>query len=129
MKTLKLNQGETGLELEHSNGNWILLKEQGYSPVQILVASIGACGQYVFKSVMEKSSIQGTLRNVNISYEVDEQSKSHQLTKVFIEFELQTSEENLSKANRALRLVNDYCPVIQSLNSDIIIEKTIKHIV
>lgn len=126
MKTLKLLNGELGLELEHSNGNWIMLKDVGYSPVQMLVASIGACGQYVFKSVLERSSIPGKLKDVLITYEVDNNSKSHQLTKVSIEFQLDISQDYAHKATSALRLVNDYCPVIQSLNSDIIVEKTIK---
>lgn len=128
MKSLKLEKGEVGLELAHERGNWILLKDLGYSPVQLLVASIAACGQYVFKSVLERSSIPGTLGNVWVDYEVDETSKAHQLTKVSILFEMTVDAQNHDKATRALRLVNEYCPVIQSLDPNIIIEKSIHFI-
>lgn len=128
MKSLTLEKGELGLELPHDKGNWVLLKDLGYSPVQLLVASIAACGQYVFKSVLERSSIPGTLGNVWVDYEVDDASKSHQLTKVSIRFDMTTDIQNQEKATRALRLVNEYCPVIQSLDPKIHIEKSIQFI-
>lgn len=128
MNKLKLVNGQVGLELEHKNGNWVMLKDYGYSPVQMLVASIGACGQYVYKSVLEKSSIPGQLMDVTIEYSVDENSKSHQLKEVKINFEMKIQPQFQTKALSALRLVNEFCPVIQSLNSDISIEKTVKFI-
>ena len=128
MNKLKLVNGQLGLELEHKDGNWIMLKEYGYSPVQMLVASIGACGQYVYKSVLERSSIPGKLRDVMIEYAVDENSKSHQLTHVNIVFDIEIEPQFQTKALSALRLVNEYCPVIQSLDPKIVIEKSVNFI-
>lgn len=128
MKTLTLINGENGLELERPDQNWILLKDYGYSPVQMLVASVAACGQYVFKSILERSSIEASLKNVAVSYDVDESSKSHQVTSIAITFEVIAAPELHDKIGRTLRLVNEYCPVIQSLDPKIVIEKTIKYL-
>lgn len=46
---MKLISSEKGFELVHQSGNWVLKKEIGFSPVEMLVASIGACGAYVYE--------------------------------------------------------------------------------
>lgn len=48
MREIKLVQGKEGIELPYETGNWVLLKEQGYSPVEMLVASVAACGRLCF---------------------------------------------------------------------------------
>ena len=128
MNTLTLLKGENGLELFHQDGNWIMLKEFGYSPVQMLVASIGGCGAYVVKSVLERSSIAAKVGNVRISYTIDDTSKAKKLKSVHIVFAIQADESLHQKVHGALRLVNEFCPVIQSLDPSIEIVKTVEFV-
>lgn len=126
MKTVDLLKGEIGLELALDSGNWVLKAGYGYSPVQMLVASIGACGGYVLGSVLEKSHIDFELKAVHIDYEEDLEQKSKPLSKVMIEFIGSAPVSEHEKAQRALRLVSEYCPVMQSLDPKIEVIKTIR---
>lgn len=123
MNSLNLSQGQHGLELYHEKGNWILKKELGYSPVQLLVASISACGAYVLQGLFDNSKINAKVGDVSTSYDVNPDSKSHELKSVAITFNIHVDQENESKAVSMLRFVNDFCPVIKSLNPEIVITK------
>ncbi|QIK58238.1 OsmC family protein [Erysipelothrix sp. HDW6A] len=122
---MELLQGEQGLELFHKEGNWVLKRNIGYSPVQLLVTSIGACGAYVYESILTKSNIEHRLDTVDISYKVDEDDKAKPLTEVAITFNIWVPEDKKAQVERSLRLVNEYCPVIQSLNPNIGIIKEV----
>lgn len=122
---IELLQGEQGLELFHKEGNWVLKRNIGYSPVQLLVTSIGACGAYVYESILTKSNVEHRLDTVDISYKVDEEDKAKPLTEVAIIFNLWVPEDKKAQVERSLRLVNEYCPVIQSLNPNIGIIKEV----
>ncbi|WP_205700231.1 OsmC family protein [Erysipelothrix sp. HDW6A] len=122
---IELLQGEQGLELFHKEGNWVLKRNIGYSPVQLLVTSIGACGAYVYESILTKSNIEHRLDTVDISYKVDEDDKAKPLTEVAITFNIWVPEDKKAQVERSLRLVNEYCPVIQSLNPNIGIIKEV----
>lgn len=128
MKEIRLTQGELGLELYHSTANWILRDADGYSPVNMLVASIGACGAYVLESIALKSKIAFTLKEVVLHYDRHEDQKSRPLSHVIIDIYGESPVEQQERMRRYLGMVNDYCPVIQSLNSDVIIEKRITFI-
>ena len=122
--TIKLVQGQKGMELPFSEGNWVLLREEGYSPVQSLVASAGACGAYVYQSVLEKSRVPFTFDRVEMTYERDETLQTEPVKRIEMTFFVKISEEKQGLAERSLKLVGKYCPVIQSLNPNIeVIEK------
>lgn len=112
---MELISGEKGFELVHQSGNWILKKDIGFSPVEMLVASIGACGAYVYEKILTNSHIDFTIANVVISYERTE-IQAKPLSKVVITFSVQISEEEQGKAERALKLIGKNCPVMQSLD-------------
>ncbi|MBM7688962.1 peroxiredoxin [Enterococcus ureilyticus] len=112
---MELISGEKGFELVHQSGNWILKKDIGFSPVEMLVASIGACGAYVYEKILTNSHIDFTIANVAISYERTE-IQAKPLSKVVITFSVQISEEEHGKAERALKLIGKNCPVMQSLD-------------
>lgn len=128
MNTLNLLKGEHGLELYHQDGNWVMLKELGYSPVQMLVASIGGCGAYVLKSVLERSAIAARVGDVALAYSLDDTVKAKPLKRVEIVFKVHADEAVHAKVQGALRLVNDFCPVIQSLNPNIEVVKTLEFV-
>lgn len=126
MREIKLVQGKEGIELPYETGNWVLLKEQGYSPVEMLVASVAACGAYVLQSILSKSHIAFEFSEVTASYTRSSEQKSQPLSSIEIVFELSVAKEHESRVERLLALVNEYCPVIQSLSADIVIKKQIR---
>lgn len=123
---MELISSEKGFELVHQNGNWLLKKELGFSPVEMLVASIGACGAYVYEKILTNSHINFTIKQVEISYERAEEKQAKPLSRVDITFSIQVAEEAQGKAERALKLIGKNCPVMQSLDPAIaVVEKVI----
>ncbi|WP_375178554.1 OsmC family protein [Enterococcus rotai] len=123
---MELISSEKGFELVHQNGNWLLKKEIGFSPVEMLVASIGACGAYVYEKILTNSHIDFTIEQVEISYERAEEKQAKPLSRVDITFSIQVAEEAQGKAERALKLIGKNCPVMQSLDPAIaVVEKVI----
>lgn len=116
---MELIQGKDGIELVHSMGNWKLKKEIGFSPVEALVASIAACGTYVYQSILKKSEIGYVLLDVRVTYERSQELKAQPLKSVQIEFKMKIAEDNQERAIRALELINRNCPVVQSLNDGV----------
>ena len=127
-ETLELVQGTKGMELPLAQGNWVLLREEGYSPVQSLVASTGACGAYVYQSVLENSKIPYTFHKVTMTYERDMEQAPNPISAISMTFHVSVEESLQERATRALRLVSKHCPVIQSLNPTIDIEELVEFI-
>lgn len=122
---IKLVQGEKGIELPVESGNWVLLKEEGYSPVQSLVAAVGACGAYVYQSILTKSRIEYEFSYVDLSYERDADVQSEPVKKIDIIFHVKIDEKDQGRAERSLKLISPNCPVIQSLNPTIEVNETV----
>lgn len=121
---IELIQGEKGMELPVATGNWVLLRDYGYSPVQSLVAAVGACGAYVYQSILTNSKIDYTFERVQINYERDEERKSEPVKKISPTFDVHVAPEQQERAVRALKLIAVNCPVIQSLDPSIeVLEK------
>ncbi|WP_086315394.1 hypothetical protein A5821_002879 [Enterococcus sp. 7F3_DIV0205] len=123
---MELIPSEKGFELVHQSGNWVLKKEIGFSPVEMLVASIGACGAYVYEKILSNSHVDFTINKVEISYDRAENKPAKPLSRVVITFSLRVSEEEQGKAERALKLIGKNCPVMQSLDPEIaVVEQVI----
>lgn len=116
---MELISGEKGFELVHQGGNWVLKKDIGFSPVEMLVASIGACGAYVYEKILTNSNIDFTIEKVDISYERAEAKQAKPLSRVVITFSIHIAEDEQGKAERALKLIGKNCPVMQSLDPEI----------
>ena len=123
-ETIELIQGKKGIELPVETGNWVLLKEEGYSPIQTLVASVGSCGAYVYQSILNKSHIPYKFEKTIVTYTRDSERQSHPVNSIAIHFELSVPLEFQERANRSLKLIKKNCPVIQSLDTEINIVET-----
>lgn len=121
---MELISSEKGIELVHQNGNWLLKKDIGFSPVEMLVASVAACGAYVYEKILTNSAIAFTTEKVTVSYERDSDKQAKPLSQVSITFFLHLSEADQGKAERALKLIGKNCPVIQSLDPEIEVIET-----
>ena len=112
VETLTLVQGKDKLELPQQNGNWVLARELGYSPVQMLVTAAAACGGYVYTSVLENSHVPAEIEKIEVSYTRDSTKKAEPISSIQIDFYARISAEYQEKAIRCLKLVSPNCPVI-----------------
>ncbi|QTU82630.1 OsmC family protein [Carnobacteriaceae bacterium zg-C25] len=123
-----LQQGIKGFELSVQDApNWVMLREVGYSPVQSMVASIGACGGYVYQELLRNSNVPFTFHRVELAYERHDDNVGA-LSKVTVTFVVSVEESVQAKASAIVKLVSRYCPVIQSLNPAIQLEEYVEFI-
>ena len=125
---MQLVQGQKGFELVHQSGNWLMKKDSGFSPVEMLVASIGGCGAYVYEKILTNSNVDFMIESVEITYERAENKPAKPLSQVTIIFTIQVSDEAQGKAECALKLIGKNCPVMQSLDSAIDVIETVQFI-
>lgn len=125
---LELIKSEAGIELVKDSGNWILKKDLGFSPVQTMVATVGACGAYVYQSILERSRIEHNFVKATIDYQTNEATSVHFVTGIVIHYYLEVSPDAQSRALTAAKLIPNHCPVMQSLNPDIKIEEEVHFI-
>lgn len=127
VESLTLFKGAKGFELQVAGKeNWVLLRDGGYSPVQSIAAAAGACGGYVYQSILENSKIPYTFHKVEVSYLRHEEKKSHPIKQIELVFYVTVAKEQQGRAERGIRLVSKHCPVIQSLDPAIeILEKVV----
>lgn len=78
VETLTIHQGSDKFEMTTPTGNWVLAREKGYSPVQMLVSAVAACGGYVYASVLENSKITAEIEKIEVSYDRDDNKKPNQ---------------------------------------------------
>ncbi len=107
------------MELEHETGNWPLIKEEGFSPVQITVAAVAACSVYVYAKLLDKKRIPFEDLDVDVSYEQDLEQTVHVIKKIDVHFQLKVAEEFQKRAEKTVHLVKDACPVAKSMHPDI----------
>ncbi|WP_239256992.1 OsmC family protein [Listeria ilorinensis] len=113
------------IELLHPNGDWTLLKEEGFSPIQITVAAVAACSGYVYHTLLEKKRVPVEELTIEVDYEQDQDQPVHVLTKIDVHFTLKVAEEDQKKAESALKFVKEACPVAQSINPDVVIIESV----
>ena len=128
VETLTLVKGKDKLELPQQNGNWVLARELGYSPVQMLVTAAAACGGYVYTSVLENSHVPAEIEKIEVSYTRDSTKKAEPISSIQINFYARISAEYQEKDIRCLKLVSPNCPVIQSLDPTITVAETVHFI-
>lgn len=122
---LQIVKSDLGMELVSDRGNWIMKQDIGFSPVQSLVAAVGACGCYVYDRILTNSKVEHELLGVDINYETNQESKVHTVTKINLTFKLKVNADQQDLAVRTLTMVNKNCPVMQSLDPKIQIIETV----
>lgn len=122
---MKLIERSGHVELIHKDGNWILLRELGFSPTQAVVAATAACSAYVYEGILRKQNIRFGLMSIDVDYEINEKLETHPLSAIHVHFVLNVVEADQEKAIKDLRLIAKNCPVAQSLNPSIEISETV----
>lgn len=128
IETLTIFQGEDKFELPTSTQPWVLARDKGYSPVQMLVSAVAACGGYVYQSVLENSKISYEFKKVEASYTRDQEKKAEPIKTIELIFYLAVEQSDQERASRCLKLVSPNCPVIQSLDPQITVTETVHFI-
>lgn len=113
------------VELVSQKGNWILKRELGFSPVQLLVAAIAGCGTYVYASILKKSNIEHEFIKVEFDYTQNQEATARPLQTVTINFYLKVDLDFQARALKSKSLINKHCPVIQSLDPKVKVEENI----
>lgn len=127
-KEIKLVQGATGVELVHPENNWVLTHEDGFSPVETLGAAIGCCSVYVYQKILENSHIPFTFVGAEVTYERDEAKPANPISHVKVTIQVDIEAELQGKAERAVHLIERNCPVIQSLDKEIVVEEIVEFV-
>lgn len=125
---MKLIKENDHLELVHEKGNWILLRDLGFSPIQTVVAAVAACSGYVYQEILEKQKIKFTIISIHADYERSTQKRSHPLSKIEIQFEIQVDKNDQVKAKKDLGLISRNCPVAQSLDPSIEVIESVQFV-
>ncbi|WP_232700054.1 OsmC family protein [Brevibacillus daliensis] len=99
-------------------------REEGYKPIDLLVASIAGCSQIVFTRILEKKRISFTTLRLQVDFE-QSSGGSNPLTKVSLAYELSGENLDQDKLEKALRLVPSNCTIMQSLNPSIEVIETV----
>jgi len=71
IETFTLNKVGPAFTLDTPEEPWILLRGEGYSPVQSLVTAAAACAGYVYISVLNNSNVPHEIEKVTVSYTRD----------------------------------------------------------
>lgn len=123
-----LYQGEKGFELTVPDAdNWVMLREKGYSPVQSMVAAVGACGGYVYQHLLKNSNVPMTFHRVEATYTRHDDSVGA-LSSITLTFFVSVEKDLQAKASATLKLVSRYCPVMQSMDKVIQIKEYVTFI-
>lgn len=125
VETVTVYKGTEKFELAANPTNWILAREQGYSPVQMLVTAVATCGGYVYTSVLENSQVPFEFEKIDVSYDRDTTKRADPVSAIAIQFFVKVPLEAQEKATRCLKLVAPNCPVIQSLDPAIVVTETV----
>lgn len=113
---MKLINVKGHVELVHENGNWVLSKDAGFSPLEALIAVTAACSTYVYIGILDKQRIDYTLQSVQVDYERNKVQEECPVSKIFIQFFLSVDPLNKEKAQKDLQLISKNCTVARSLN-------------
>ncbi|MBS7578071.1 MULTISPECIES: OsmC family protein [unclassified Enterococcus] len=113
------------LLLKKEGVKWILKKDAGYSPVQMLVAAAASCGGYVLASILNNSKIPFILERIEVTYDRDETRRASPVAKIELTFYVKAAADLQERIKRCLKMVAPNCPVIQSLAPNIKIAESI----
>lgn len=125
MEKLTINVKETSHTLPIENGSWVLKREEGYSPVQMFVAAVASCGGYVYASVLQNSNIPHEIEKIEVQYLRDEKRKTNPVSAIDLVIHAKIDAVFHEKAERCVKLISPNCPVIQSIDPQIVVTESV----
>lgn len=124
-REINLEQKNQHFEVAMPESERWVFQSQGvpsYSPLESVVAAAGACGGYVYQDILTRSKVGAAVELVRVVYATKPGPAVHALTALTLHFEVSCqTQTDAKKAERYVKFVHRYCPVIQSLNADIVV--------
>lgn len=121
---MELIQSADTLELVHENGNWLLSRQKGFSPIQLIAASAAACSTYVFEQLLDGQQIPYQLINVSFDYQ-ESTAYPNPISQIDVRFLIDVPRESQEAAKQIFMQIPGNCPVIQSLHPRIRINESV----
>lgn len=122
---MKLTIKQNDIQVNLSNGVLHIGKEQGYTPLELLVTSIAGCSAIVFQTILEKKRV--SYESFTIDTEI---TRSEQLpkpiTSVHLHYKIKTDCITKEQLEKVLVLAVKNCTIAQSVKDSIEITETIE---
>lgn len=125
MEHLELIRRETGFILSNETESWTLKRDIGFSPVQTLVSAVAGCGGYVYESLLDKSRLPVRVLAVSLDYQTNQETSNHYVTQIDLVYHLEAEPHLHERVTRLLEMIHKHCPVMASLNPEIIVTQRI----
>ncbi|EEL52135.1 OsmC [Bacillus cereus Rock3-44] len=100
-------------------------KENGYSPLQLLISSIAGCSAIVFRTILEKKRI--TYDAFTIEAEIGRsEALSKPVESVHLHYKIKAQNITEGQLDKALQLAVKNCTIVQSVKDSIKITETVE---
>ncbi|MCO7174920.1 OsmC family protein [Sporolactobacillus kofuensis] len=124
---MELVQTSDVLELVHENGNWLLNRELGFSPVQMVAASAAACSTYVFESMLDERGIPYEIKKVLFEYQLDVYYPNP-VSKIDVQFYIKSNLNDREEIEHVFFQIAENCQVIQTLHPRVKVNASIYYL-
>lgn len=125
---LEIKDGKIHLPVAKGE-DWILDNEQTYSPLQLMVQAVAACGASVFKNMVKNSNVEASLIAVDIEYTRDETTDVRPINSLNLIYKVDAKAEKAQRMSKTIASrIGQYCPVMQSLDQTIAIEESVEFV-
>ncbi|MEH7461359.1 OsmC family protein [Bacillus thuringiensis] len=100
-------------------------KENGYTPLELLIASIAGCSAIVFRTILEKKRI--TYHEFTMETDIRRsETLSKPVESVHIHYKIKAEGITQEQLEKALKLAMKNCTIVQSVKDSIEIIETIE---
>ncbi|MFJ8220424.1 MULTISPECIES: OsmC family protein [Bacillus cereus group] len=122
---MKIKIKHDDIEADLSYGPLAIGKENGYSPLQLLVSSIAGCSAIVFRTILEKKRI--TYDTFTIETEIGRsEALSKPVESVHLHYKIKAQNITEEQLDKALQLAVKNCTIVQSIKDSIKVTETIE---
>ncbi|CAM4350589.1 osmotically inducible protein C [Bacillus manliponensis] len=122
---MKLTSKQNDIQVNLSNGVLHIGKEKGYTPLELLVASIAGCSTIVFQTILEKKRVSYDSLTIDTSVRKSETSPNP-VEAVHLHYKIQTDCITKEQLEKVLVLAVKNCTIAQSVKDSIEITETIE---
>ncbi len=115
---MKLTIKHDDIEADLSYGQLAIGKENGYSPLQLLISSIAGCSAIVFRTILEKKRIPYDTFTIETEIGRSE-ALSKPVESVHLHYKIKAQNITEEQLDKALQLAVKNCTIVQSVKDSI----------
>lgn len=122
---MKIKIKHDNIRADLSHDKLAIGKEDGYSPLELLVSSIAGCSAIVFRTILEKKRI--TYDTFTIETEIGRsEALSKPVESVHLHYKIKAKNITEEQLDKALQLAVKNCTIVQSVKDSIKVTETIE---